>query len=87
MVTQEDIDKTVGQNKASIGKVPTMDLSSINDLVKVILKMDRQSLDYYYSISVQDALNSKLDVECLERLASNGWSLSDDKREILKYIS
>ena len=87
MVTQEYIDKTVGQNKAAIGKVPTMDLSAINDLVKVILKMDRQSLDYYYSISVQDALDSKLDLECLERLAANGWSLSDDKSEIIKYIS
>jgi hypothetical protein len=48
--------------------------------------MDRGTLDYYYSIDVNELLASNMPVEDLDDLKKQGWSLTENDKNLVLYI-
>ena len=66
--------------------VPSWKIADISKKVNVTLEIDRQTLEYYYSIPVKDILNSKMTREELEALDDEGWVLDNKKQSLVIFI-
>ena len=86
-MTIEELKQYLGDNKPSYSKVSMAELANIMIFVNVCLKMNEKTLDYYYSINVDELLKSKMPTTELDTLKDDGWSLSDDESELFLYLN
>lgn len=86
-MTHDDIIAAIYGNTPKVGSPSFAIVAEIQKYVTMKLKMDRVSLDYYDSISLDDMVSSDMPIELLDDFKNDGWTLSDDKTEIVKYIN
>jgi hypothetical protein len=49
--------------------------------------MDRHTFDYYYEMKVDELLKSEFPKEELETLKNQGWSFSDNNKNLILYLN
>lgn len=86
MIDLEQIENIFSDNKISTGSVKIAFLITIGEYVPYTLKIDENNLEYYYSIIVNDMLFSPHIEEIIYLLKDDGWALTEDKEELVKYI-
>ena len=83
----EEIKTVFGSNTLSYNKISAVDLANIAKFVEVKLQMDKSTLDYYYEINVSDLAKSKITSGELETMQKQGWSFSDDSKNLIIFIT
>jgi hypothetical protein len=83
----EDIKTVFNNNTLSYNKISAVDLANIAKFVEVKLQMDKSTLDYYYEINVSDLAKSKITSGELETMQKQGWSLSDDSKNLIIFLT
>ena len=86
MIDLEQIEKIFSDNKISTGSVKIAFLITIGEYVPYTLKIDENNLEYFYSINVNDMLYSPYIEEIIYLLKDDGWALTEDKQELVKYV-
>ena len=86
MIDLEQIENIFSDNKISTGSVKIAFLITIGEYVPYTLKIDENNLEYYYSIIVNNMLFSPHIEEIIYLLKDDGWALTEDKEELVKYI-
>ena len=85
-MNKEELEKEIGSNTLSAANIQATTLANIGKFVKVSLLMDKDSLDYYYEIDVDELLSSKMPTMELGMLKKGGWSFSKDKKKIIVFL-
>lgn len=80
------IENIFSDNKISTGSVKIAFLITIGEYVPYTLKIDENNLEYFYSINVNDMLYSPHIEEIIYLLKDDGWALTEDKEELIKYV-
>lgn len=65
--------------------VKISDISDISKHVKVNVCMDSSTYDYYFSAKINDLAKYVTDDDIIYSMVKNGWCLSKDKNEVVKY--
>ncbi len=83
----KDLKEALKDNQLSYSTISAAAMANIIPFANVELKMDEESLDYYYKINVEDLLASDMPNDELETLKSQGWSFSDDSKSLIVYLN
>ncbi len=83
----EELKSALGSNTLSTSSVSASALANIMKFVDVKLLMDRHTFDYYYEMKVDELLKSEFPKEELETLKNQGWSFSDDDKNLILYLN
>lgn len=86
MMDLAQIEEVFSDNKISVGSVKIAFLITIGEYVPYTLKIDENNLEYYYSINVIDMTYSPHIEEIIYLLKDDGWALTEDKKELVKYV-
>lgn len=86
MIDLAQIENIFSDNKISTGSVKIAFLITIGEYVPYTLKIDENNLEYFYSINVNDMLYSPHIEEIIYLLKDDGWALTEDKQELVKYV-
>lgn len=86
MITLTDIEMALGDKTPMWGQVSMGALATLKEFTDVHLMMDTRTFDYFYALDVNKLMESQATKECLKDLVEDGWSLSEDKKSIIKYI-
>lgn len=86
MLTIEDIETALGNKIPMCGQVSMGALATLKEFTDVHLMIDTTTFDYFYALDVNKLMESQATKDCLKDLVDDGWSLSDDKKSIIKYI-
>ena len=86
MIDLAQIENIFSENKISTGSVKIAFLITIGEYVPYTLKIDENNLEYFYSINVNDMLYSPHIEEIIYLLKDDGWALTEDKEELIKYV-
>ena len=86
MIDLSQIENIFSDNKISVGSVKIAFLITIGEYVPYTLKIDENNLEYFYSINVNDMLYSPHIEEIIYLLKDDGWALTEDKEELIKYV-
>ena len=86
MIDLAQIENIFSDNKISTGSVKIAFLITIGEYVPYTLKIDENNLEYFYSINVNDMLYSPYIEEIIYLLKDDGWALTEDKQELVKYV-
>ena len=81
-----DLESAIGGNCIGKHSVSAAEISNIMRYADVSLEMDRDSLDLFYSITVDELLSSDMPLSDLDDMKKQGWSFTEDKRHIIVYI-
>lgn len=85
-MTLKDVEDVLGENKLSYAKLTMSDIASIMEYVEATLLIDKECLDYYYEIDVNDLISSSMPAYLLDDLKRLGWSFNSDKSKLLIYL-
>lgn len=85
-MTLKDVEDILGENKLSYAKITMSDIANIMEYVKVDLLIDKECLDCYYEIDVNELISSNMPTYILDDLNSLGWSFNSDKSKLLIYL-
>jgi len=85
-MTLGELKNALGDNKTAKYPISAAELYNIQMYVNPSLEMDRGTLDYYYSIDVNELLASDMPVDDLEDLKKQGWSLTQNDKDLILYI-
>ena len=85
-MTKEELKDLLG-NKPSLvpRKIMAKTLANLTRFVDVTIRINSETLDYYYEIDADDLVNSKLPREEYDVLKDQGWSLVENK--IIIYLT
>ena len=61
------------------------DVVELGQHVKIDTKIDKSTLDYYYSINIMDLAKSGISDDMIYDMINKGWTLNKSKTEIVKY--
>lgn len=61
------------------------DVVELGQHVKIDTKIDKSTLDYYYSINIMDLAKSGINDDMIYDMINKGWALNKSKTEIVKY--
>ena len=61
------------------------DVVELGQHVKIDTKIDKSTLDYYYSIDIMDLAKSGINDDMIYDMINKGWALNKSKTEIVKY--
>ena len=61
------------------------DVVELGQHVKIDTKIDKSTLDYYYSIDIMALAKSGIIDDMIYDMINNGWTLNKSKTEIVKY--
>jgi hypothetical protein len=67
-------------------EVSAATVANINRFAEVSLRMDNDTLDYYYEVYVDVLLDSKIPDEELKAMREQGWFMSRDKNTLKIYL-
>lgn len=85
-MTLKDVEDILGENKLSYAKITMSDVANIMEHVKVSLLIDKECLDCYYEIDVNELISSDMPTYALDDLKNLGWSFNSDKSKLLIYL-
>ncbi len=85
-MTREEIEGALGGNPLMRSRITMRAIGDLMHYATPRLLMDKDSLDYYYEVDVDELASSSMPKETLEDLRNDGWSLSEDKARILVYL-
>ena len=83
----DELKSALDGNTLSTSSVSASALANIMKFVDVELLMDRYTFDYYYEMKVDELLKSEFPKEELETLKNQGWSFSDDNKNLILYLN
>lgn len=83
----DELKSALDGNTLSTSSVSASALANIMKFVDVKLLMDRHTFDYYYEMKVDELLKSEFPKEELETLKNQGWSFSDDNKNLILYLN
>ena len=85
-MTKEELKDLLGDKPSLIPrKIMAKTLANLTRFVDVTIKINSETLDYYYEIDADDLVNSKLPREEYDVLKDQGWSLVENK--IIIYLT
>lgn len=73
--------------KPHMGKPSLTMVSELQRHVSVSVMMDKNTLDYYYSVSIDDISKSDLGEDELKGLVEDGWSLDKEEKSLIKFLT
>ena len=83
-MTKEELLELFKDNKLSDSKrISAAALANIIKFVIVNLRIDDDTLDYYYDVSIDDLLGSEMPDEEYEVMKEQGWTINKDFLKIL----
>ena len=83
-MTKEELIELLKENKLSDSKrISAAALANIIKFAAVNLRMDDETLDYYYDVSIDDLLGSEMPDEEYEVMKEQGWTINKDFLKIL----
>lgn len=85
-MTREELDKTIGDNNVTSNHISMAEVTNIMMYVNVNLELDSGTLEHYYSINVDELLNSKMPVSDLDDLKNQGWAYDRRKENLIIYL-
>ena len=85
-MTREELDKAIGDNDVTSNHISMAEVTNIMMYVNVNLELDSGTLEHYYSINVDELLNSKMPVSDLDDLKNQGWAYDGRKENIIIYL-
>jgi hypothetical protein len=85
-MTREELDKTIGDNDVTSNHISMGEVTNIIMYVNVNLELDSGTLEHYYSINVDELLNSKMPVSDLDDLKNQGWAYDRKKENLIIYL-
>lgn len=83
----DELKSALDGNTLSTSSVSASALANIMKFVDVKLLMDRHTFDYYYEMKVDELLKSEFPKEELETLKNQGWSFSQDNKNLILYLN
>lgn len=86
-MTIDELNETIGGNEVTTRHVTTAEVINLMMYVKVNLEMDRGTLEHYYSINVEELLNSQMPVSDLDDLKRQGWAFDKERKNIIIYLT
>ena len=85
-MTKEELKGLLGDKPSLVPrKIMATTLANLTRFVDVTIKINSETLDYYYEIDADDLVNSKLPREEYDVLKDQGWSLVENK--IIIYLT
>jgi hypothetical protein len=86
-MTIEELNSAIDDNQVTIRHITTAEIFNIMMYVHVNLELDKGTLEHYYSINVEELLNSKMPVLELDELKEQGWAYDKNRENIIIYLS
>ena len=86
-MTIDELNEAIGGNEVTTRHVTTAEVINLMMYVKVNLEMDRGTLEHYYSINVEELLNSQMPVSDLDDLKGQGWAFDKERKNIIIYLT
>lgn len=79
-MTREELNNAIGGNEVTSNHISMAEVTNIMMYVKVSLELDSGTLEHYYSINVEELLNSQMPASDLDDLKNQGWAYDEKKR-------
>jgi hypothetical protein len=86
-MTREELDSAIGDNEVTTRHVTTAEVANLMMYVQVNLELDRGTLEHYYSINVDELLDSRMPVSDLDDLKSQGWAYDEARENLIIYLT
>ena len=83
---KEDFKSAIEDNKVIARHVTTAEVAKITPYAHVNLEIDSGSLDYYYSINLEELLDSDISGDTLDEIKDQGWAFDEKKENIIIYL-
>ena len=85
-MTREELNNAIGGNEVTSSHISMAEVTNIMMYVNVNLELDSGTLEHYYSINVDELLNSKMPVSDLDDLKNQGWAYDRRKENLIIYL-
>lgn len=82
-----ELKEALSSNEVSKGYLSASEIKDIINKVRLDMKIDPISLEYFYEIDVEEVLASDMGEDSLEALRKEGWSFSKDGTKLILYFS
>jgi hypothetical protein len=86
-MTREELDNAIGGNEIATNHVTTSEVANIMMYVNVNLELDRKTMEHYYTIDVDELLNSKMPVSDLDDLINQGWAYNENRDKLIIFLT
>ena len=82
-MTREELDNAIGDNKVITRHVTTAQVANLMMYVNVNLELNRDTLEQYYRINVDELLSSQMPVSDLDDLKEQGWAYDETRDNLI----
>jgi hypothetical protein len=86
-MTKEELNDIIGGNKVTANHIAASKIANITPYAHVNLEIDSSTLDYYYSINVEELLDSEITESVLKEMAEEGWAFDENKDNIIIFLT
>jgi len=86
-MTIDELNKAIRENEVTTRHVTTAEVINLMMYVRVNLEMDRETLEHYYSINVEELLNSQMPTSDLDDIKNQGWAFDKEKKNIIIFLT
>ena len=86
-MTREELDSAIGENRVMSRHMTTAEVANLMMYVQVNLELDKGTLEHYYSINVDELLDSQMPVSDLDDLKNQGWAYDETRDNIIIYLT
>jgi hypothetical protein len=85
-MTKEEFKSAIEDNDVIARHMTTAEVAKMTPYVHVNLDIDSGTLDYYYSISMEELLDSSIPDDVLDELKDQGWAFDERKENIIIFL-
>ena len=85
-MTKEEFKSAIEDNDVIARHMTTAEVARMTPYVHVNLDIDSATLDYYYSISMEELLDSDIPDDVLDELKDQGWAFDEKKENIIIFL-
>jgi hypothetical protein len=86
-MTREELDDAVMGNEVTTRHMSTAEVANLMMYVQVNLELDRGTLEHYYSINVDELLDSQMPVSDLDDIKNQGWAYDETRENLIIYLT
>jgi len=83
---RKDFIELFKDNRKAKREISAASIANIHKFAEVSLRMDNDTLDYFYEVYIDDLLGSEIPDEELTVMKEQGWFISKDKKNLRIYI-
>ena len=83
---RKDFTELFKDNRKAKREISAAAITNIYKFAVVSLRMDNDTLDYFYEVYIDDLLESEIPDEELTVMKEQGWFISKDKKNLRIYI-